>query len=149
MPRPKKCAMNFLHIFSADAVAQIGGQVGYDVLDRIGHGRKRVVGAQDDVVGAERVDCRLASAGDVLGTPAMSAPLSSRPIMAGSVPAPCARQRRTPGRRWSAPLVISSAAAMPVSTGIPAPNPIPALVIRGGRSWSLGCTNTRASSSAA
>ncbi len=41
----------------------------------------------------------------------MIAPLSSRPIIAGSAPPPCARQIRTSGRRDSAPPAISAAAA--------------------------------------
>ena len=61
----------------------------------------------------------------------MIAPLSSRPIIAGSAPPPCARQIRTPGRRESAPPAISAAAASAVSMGIPAPKPSPSPVTRG------------------
>jgi hypothetical protein len=70
--------------------------------------------------------------------PVIVAPLSSRPISAGSAPPPCAKQIRTSGRRASAPRAISVAAASAVSIGIPAPKPTPISITRCGRSWSDG-----------
>ena len=68
-------------------------------------------------------------------------------MIAGSAPAPCARHRRTPGRRTRAPLVRSEAAAVAVSIGMPAPKPIPSPAIRAGRSSSRGWMRISAPSS--
>lgn len=48
-----------LHIRPADFATQTVGQGGDDVVERFGHRDEGVVGAEDDVVGAEYVDCGL------------------------------------------------------------------------------------------
>jgi hypothetical protein len=46
----------FLQIGAADPAPHIGGQVGYDVVDRLGHGREGVVGAEQHMIAAEHIN---------------------------------------------------------------------------------------------
>jgi hypothetical protein len=46
----------FLQICAADFLTQVGGQVGHDIVDGLGHRREGVVGSEDDVVAAEDVN---------------------------------------------------------------------------------------------
>jgi len=46
-----------LQIGAADPATQVSGQGGDDVVKRLRHRRKRVVGSEDHVVGAEHMDC--------------------------------------------------------------------------------------------
>jgi hypothetical protein len=48
-----------LQIGAADPATQVGGQVGDDVVEGLGHRRERVVGSEDHVVVAEDVDRRV------------------------------------------------------------------------------------------
>ncbi len=136
MPRPEELRHDASKIGAAYLLPHVGGKLLDDVVDVVGHRREGGVGIpKNHVVGPNDADGRQqrrALVGQRVAPQSGRLPAGQfgrrawhpgderalvelRPIMAGSAPAPCARHKRTPGRRFSAPLVISSAAAMPVS----------------------------------